>query len=136
MKDESFDSLVHRLQGVVRSRMAELEPQVGEAVWLQRELVIVEYAINMRDELQAKLDAVKPAATRANVDTWAKSLDLDYIVKAADLAAVFGKYDTWARNHLNRLVEAGIMEKWGKGQYRRKPDRKGTAKLHVVSRGA
>lgn len=102
---------------------------------MERELEILNFAIEQRDELLTKLAAVKPAATRVNVDKWAKGLDFDYIVKAADLAAHFGKYDTWGRNHLNRLVDAGVMEKWGRGQYRRKPDRSGEATLHLVTKG-
>lgn len=128
--------LVDRLRGLIKDRMVEIGPQVGEAKCLQETLEILDRAIEGRDKLLAKIAEIKPAATKANVNTWAKTLDPDLIVRAADLAAEFGKYDTWARNHLNRLVDAGLMEKWGKGQYRRKPVRTGEARLHVVTKGA
>jgi hypothetical protein len=136
-RSESMDELACRLQAIVHGRMKELEPQVGEAHWLQEQLLIVNYAIQMRDDLLAIIKRLeRPAATKVNVDKWANSLDLDYPVRASDLAAEFGKYDSWARNHLNRLVDLGIMEKWGKGQYRRKPDRAGEARLHLITKGA
>ena len=114
--------------------MLEIGPKVGEAKCLQEMLEIVEFAIDEREILRRKLEQVRPAATKANVDKWARNLPHDEIVKAADLAAQFNKYDTWARNHLNRLVDAGLMEKWGRGQYRRKPERTGEARLKVVTR--
>jgi hypothetical protein len=134
---ESMDETVERLLVIVRGRMKELEPQVGEARWLQEQLVIVNYAIQMRADLIEIIKRLeRPAATKKNVNKWAEALELDVIVRAGDLAAEFSKYDSWARNHLNRLVDAGVLEKWGKGQYRRKPDRAGTAKIHLVTKGA
>lgn len=133
---ESMDETVERLLVSIHGRMKELEPQVGEARWLQEQLTIVNYAIQMRADLLAIIEGMKrPAPTKTNVNKWAERLELDLIVRASDLADEFNKYDSWARNHLNRLVDAGVLEKWGKGQYRRKPDRAGEAKIHLVTKG-
>jgi hypothetical protein len=119
----------------IADRLQNLFPAVMEYRILEAQLEIIEAADKKIAKLEAKVKELqRPAATKFNVDKWAKALPPDEIVRAADLAATFGKYDSWARNHLNRLVDAGIMEKWGKGQYRQKPDRAGTATLRVVSR--
>jgi hypothetical protein len=132
-----MDDLVGRLLTIVRGRMKDLEPQVGEARWLQEQLAIVNYAIGVRDDLLAQIERLsRPPATRENIDRWGNNLEADLIVRADDLAEYFDKTATWARNHLNRMVKEGILEKWGKGQFRRKPDRAGEARLHLVTKGA
>jgi hypothetical protein len=134
--EDVFESIA-RTRLAVKSRMKELEPQVGEAKCLQEMLDIIDKAIEERDLLRKQLsEARRPAATRKNVDAWAQTLELDYVVKPGDLAEHFGKSYTWGRNHLNRLVSTGALEKWGRGQYRRKPVRTGNARIHLVTRAA
>jgi len=118
----------------IQARLIELMPQMAEYEILQAQLEIIEAADKKIAALQVQVDKLKrPAATLANVNKWAEALPPDEIVRAGDLAAEFGKHQTWARNHLNRLVKVGVLEKWGKGGYRPVPDRTGSATLHVVT---
>jgi hypothetical protein len=123
---------IKKLRFDINTRMMELAPLVDEADRLKETLEIVEFAIGQRDELNARL-TVK-TATRRNVDRWASTLDFDEVVRTSDLADEFNKYAGWGRNHLVRLENEGVLEKWGKGQWRRKPERTGTATLKVVTK--
>lgn len=136
MAEENYGALIQKVRGAISARMAELEPQVGEALWLKRELEIVEYAIEQRDRLQAQIDKLRPPATRENIEAWVKEKDPDDIFRAADLATHFGKSHGWTRAHLKRMLDDDIIERWGLMFYRRKPKRTGTASLHVVTKGA
>jgi hypothetical protein len=124
---------IKKFQEEAMTRRQELAPAVDEYERLMEIMEIIEFAIQQRDELLAKLNT--KAGSKRNVDLWATTLDFDEIVKAGDLADEFNKSPSWARNHLIRLTDDGVLEKWGKGQWRRKPDRSGEAKLRVVTAG-
>jgi hypothetical protein len=122
---------IKKFQEEALTRRQELAPAVDEYERLMEIMEIIEFAIQQRDELLAKLNT--KAGSKRNVDRWATTLDFDEIVKAGDLADEFNKSRSWGQNHLNRLVNEGVLEKWGKGQWRRKPERTGEAKLHVLT---
>jgi|tagenome__1003787_1003787.scaffolds.fasta_scaffold20138265_2 hypothetical protein len=135
-KSESPAELIARLQGIVQERMVSLEPQVGEAKWLERELEILDFAIEQRDHLLAELEKLRRPPTKENVNRWARMLEADEEVRASDLADAFFKQESWARIHLRRLEAEGTLEKWGRGMWRLKPVRTGEATLHLVTKGA
>jgi len=126
-----FKIKIKGFQTEMRKRIKELEPAVQEYERLAEIMEIIEYAVQERDELRAKLS--QKTGSKRNVDRWATALDFDEIVKAQDLADEFSKSPSWARNHLNRLTDLDVLEKWGKGEWRRKPERSGEAKLHVIT---
>jgi len=119
---------------MIEERLAELEPAVNEYLILVEKQEIIEAAFKEIERLKKKLAEVqRPPATKTNVNKWARALDPDEIVRAADLAAEFDQSRVWAERNLRRMVEEKIMEKWGRGQFRLVPDRAGEAKLHVVT---
>ncbi len=131
-----LNAIVVQARKEIRDRLGELLPLVAEYEILSAQLEIIEAANKKIAKLEAALErAQRPAATKANVDEWARKLDPDEIVSAADLSEHFGKYATWGRNHLTRLTDAKVLEKWGRGRWRKVPIRTGEAKLHVVSAG-
>lgn len=119
---------VQDLRAKMRARMKELEPVIKEHDDLMEKLDIVEFALATIKALS------RPAATSTNVVKWAESLHPDEIVRASEMSEAFGKSRSWGQLQLNKLVDKGVMEKWGKGQWRRKPDRAGEAHLRVVTR--
>jgi len=127
---------IKEAQKVIRARMAELEPQIGDAVWLQEELSIINEAIKVRDDLSAKLEKLKPPATAENLKAWALMHDPDQQLNAPMLVQHFGISGQWARVKIKELAKLGILEPWGrKGYYRRVPERSGEpVKLSVVTR--
>jgi len=135
VKQEESD-FIARIRSQIQGRMRELEPQIGEAKCLQAPLFIVEYALDERAIMQRKIEKIKnqrPIADKKNFRAWLKTIEPDEVIRLSDVTTRFSASASWSRNQLKMAEIDNILEKWGRGLYRLKPIRTGTARIHLVS---
>lgn len=118
---------VAKMRRLMRERMEELQPVLEEWERLNELNEIVEYALNEIARLN------RPIADAAHVEAWLKRQGADEIIRARDLMEEFKRGNAWARAYLDRFTREGLIEKWGRGQWRLAPVRTGEARLRVMT---
>lgn len=125
-----------KIQKAMHLRMDEIRPVLSEYEQLVEKMEIVEYAISERDKLRKQIKELRrPAGTYNDVKAWLASKDATDSFRPRDLSLEFGKNHAWGGSMTRRLLAEGLVEKWGRGLYRKPPVKTGEAMLRVVTAG-
>ena len=116
-----FDRLIF----VIRARMAELEPTMRE---YRHEMEKLEILDAWEQERNSK------APIRGDVLRWIKSHEAGDPFRVQGMADEFGQNYGWAYRWCTRLERSGMLERFGKAQFRRPLNRTGEATLRVLTR--
>lgn len=125
---------VQRARAKIQARMKEIEWAIVEyerAMEINEILKASQKAI--ADASKAKRPVQRAHDKRKVIVRRLSTLEYDELVSASILVNEFSVSNSYARYILNRLEKDGTLEKWGRGKWRRKPDRTGKASLRVLT---
>jgi hypothetical protein len=110
----------------IQARMEVLKPALEEYGWQMKIMDVLEHAIRERD---------KPRRTNQEaVKKWFAELDPTTVLRRGDVTLALGISDFQAKRVLDKLVEEGKVEKWGRGAWRKAPVKTGEARLRTTTR--
>jgi DNA-binding MarR family transcriptional regulator len=127
---------LEELQADIVKRMEELRPLVREYELLEEVQSLIEGLAEEREQLMQQLkEAQTPKLTlKERISNWVSEMEDGDTFAPRDLASDLGLTRNAATYWIEKFVEAGKLERFGRGLYRRPLIRRGQARLKVLTR--
>lgn len=127
---------LEELQADIVRRMEELRPLVREYELLEGVQRLIEGLAEEREQLMQQLkEARTPKLTnKERVASWLSEMEMGDTFAPRDMARDLDLSRNATTNWIEKFVEAGKLERFGRGLYRRPLVKRGEARLKVLTR--